>query len=689
MRSLRNLALVVGAVTLAACSEPSGAASRPAPRAAAAPVATLQVLSHDAAEVAVEAVTHTDDGWLVAGTADGRPAVWRSRDGEHWGRPTVLPGGSSGRVDDVAAKGATSLAVGSRYEGDRQVPAAWVDRGTGWRIATLPELDDTIEDAALEDVTAGAEGFAVAGWQDSHAAELALFLRSDDGVRWELGAVDRVAGVAASGIADGPAGLVAVGSSHDGAAGGHAISWRSRDGGRTWTSSKAGFPTARFLALDDVVVQAGRYLAVGEADATGDARRTALLTSSDGERWEPLADAGPGGIGVAAASATGAVVGAGSSIASIEGTEIHALPLQGSDRTVGGLATDGTDVVAVGRQGERPMVWMRHGSSAWRDVELAAGTSSTTEVWDLAGGVAVGDATSDLTGEQTAIAWQLGRSGRWAEVARIPGAAMYAVKATDEGFVAVGKHSAPFDDDRAAIWTSRDGRTWSEVRDPFGTTTRLVFLLGAGRSFVAIGPEPHGEGFVGLVSWVTDDAGQTWTRRPLDLEGAFPDELRIDAVCRLGDRGYLVAGVVEGLRPTSYVAASPDGVTWREVGELAEARVRSCLPTTTGAVLVGERWGSNWEATTWPAAADGTLGAPEQVVRHAAHHDGLDGAVVGERTLVVVRDHDDIGVAADGGFRWVARGPARELVHAVDVRGDRLLVAGSRDGEAAIWTTAR
>ena len=191
------------------------------------------------------------EGFVAIGYAGSErvaPAVWTSRDGEGWKRATLGKVFDGARVRAVVAGGPGWVTVGKVYTPDGPRGAAWTSPdGQAWtRAPDGPAFDvggylDTLEDP-------GSGGLL------------------------DVAAVGEV--------------IVAVGTTCDATGKGcRAATWKSPDGGATWTRS-SGLDGARDFEF--VVHGDHGFVAFGracEGDAADSACQPVVATSSDGSAW--------------------------------------------------------------------------------------------------------------------------------------------------------------------------------------------------------------------------------------------------------------------------------------------------------------------------------------------------------------------------------------------------------------------
>ncbi len=204
---------------------------------------------------------------------------------------------------------------------------------------------------------------------------------------------------------------------------------------------------------------------------------------------------------------------------------------------------------------------------------------------------------------------------------------MSSVTAGGPGLVAVGS-DGPFDDQVAAVWTSPDGITWSQVPDDEavlggeGVQTMLGVTVG-GPGLVAVGVDVSGNDQDAAV-WTSPD-GITWFRVPHDeavLGGAGEQTMR--SVTAGGPGLVAVGGDESGGDADAAVWTSPDGITWFRVPHdeavLGGAGFQGMLGVTAGGpglVAVGvDVSGGDADTAVWVATGTDSTGdaAPSAMI---------------------------------------------------------------------------
>jgi hypothetical protein len=213
------------------------------------------------------------DRLFLAGSEQGRAAMWTSTDGRTWtsiGDPSF----SEGAITRVVATASGLVAFGRR--GPEGSGGIWISSdGVEWLAATNPSGNDV------------ASGLRAVGGYEGRAVAV---VSADDGVAtsiWETTGRAEWTQVATlrstpsiARIAGGPRGWVAIG---DG------VAWHSADG-RSWTRATSGPDVAADLIADDAGFVAVGWIGSLPGETCGDQRPFAghTWTSSDGRTWQRM-----------------------------------------------------------------------------------------------------------------------------------------------------------------------------------------------------------------------------------------------------------------------------------------------------------------------------------------------------------------------------------------------------------------
>ena len=310
------------------------------------------------------------------------------------------------------------------------------------------------------------------------------------------------------------------------------------------------------------------------------------------------------------------------------------------------------------------------------------------------GFVAVGTATLDR-----AAVWRSPDGRTWSAVdggSAFDRAVMTGVGITASGrLVAVGRDVRDIEHDRAAAWLSDDqGVTWRRVDHPTFADAQLIRIAPMGDGLVAVGGTPGADQ---AATWITSD-GETWLRSApqASLEHAF-----LWSVAAAGDR-LVAGGWRRAPEPSAAFWTSTDGLTWQPAPippAAADHQVRT-VQAFAGGWIAGGDLVEGGRAAAW-TSADGSRWTPATV-------DALDGATIsdiavdGDRALAVGSIGSDGAAWVTGdGTSWSALdggAPARAYLVsvatgtslvAVGATQERLPGTGSWVSRAAIWMAAR
>jgi len=250
----------------------------------------------------------------AAGSADGRPAIWRRSAGGAWAlvsaaSPAVSRQPGTGRLAGVAHGPAGWVAVGEAGSGAAPQPVVvtsadgvtWQAPGSLAAFAGPPGYVTYLTGAA-----AGPGGYVVVGRQVSATRTIAAMWWSAGLRNWvqaSNGGLDgRLKPSTARAAAATGAGFVAAGTRGAGGA-----LWTSADG-RNWTVHDQAAPAGASAAVLRLVAAAGgRVAAAGQAGPAG-AGQAVTWRSPDGLSWQAAVPAGGGIRQITALSAAGGTV---------------------------------------------------------------------------------------------------------------------------------------------------------------------------------------------------------------------------------------------------------------------------------------------------------------------------------------------------------------------------------------------
>jgi hypothetical protein len=293
----------------------------------------------------------------------------------------------------------------------------------------------------------------------------------------------------------------------------------------------------------------------------------------------------------------------------------------GGFQRMGGVTVGGPGLVAVGRDdvggNVDAAVWTSADGISWvrvPDDEAVFGGAGAQLMWDVTVGgpglVAVGSSYND------AAVWTSPDGMKWTPVphdevvfggVRIQ--EMESIASGEPGLVAVGWDESGEDTD-GAVWTSADGISWVRVPDDeavFGGegVQTINYVIVGGPGLVAVGMDGPDDNINAAV-WTSPD-GITWTQVPPDESSLGGDgEQSMWGVTR-GGPGLVAVGMDESVDGDAAVWTSADGISWVRVPHDAavfgsEGDQIMWRVTTGGLGLVGVGWdesGGDRDAAVW------------------------------------------------------------------------------------------
>ena len=200
------------------------------------------------------------------------------------------------------------------------------------------------------------------------------------------------------------------------------------------------------------------------------------------------------------------------------------------------------------------------GPITWKRNKAAKGFQGDAHVSDIVQ-VAGGDTylcglVADQRGGTTAALWSSANATKWKPVkwSAPKGSACHGLISWDGGLMAIGS------DGSGRIWTSEDGKSWTESTIEGSTSLNDVAVTADGLAIVGdVGLAPD----VSASLWLSTD-GVTWEEHPIAAEGSARH------VVVAPDGTFVVAGKLPGEPPDGTglptVWTSSDGVAWEDVG---------------------------------------------------------------------------------------------------------------------------
>ncbi|MDN3357994.1 hypothetical protein [Actinomadura sp. DC4] len=475
-------------------------------------------------------VAGSEGAWVALGGSRTGTAVWTSRDARTWTRQPDSTGAVFGhdKITRVARTSSGFVAVGdTSQKGDYSdaVPVVWLSSdGRQWERLGNDQLKMSLSGGPLSliDVAAHDNAVIVYGWTTD-----AKGLVTQDGV------------------------------------------WRSADGGRSWAA--ADVPHPKGTAGPGIAIGATSDGFVAGRNASSKSERYGvIMTSADGDRWQPAG-------------------------------EIH-LPgygglqrLSGSDR--GLAAVIGADKKVLLARSEDGRTWQNGGevpTSSGRTVEGVAVTAGATIV---AGREDDGQDTDGVLAVRDTLGQEVPVDVSAIAGADQPDQTVTSVAAGPDLQVAVGGTNGD-----GAVWTSPDGTRWTRAGDSGQALARpgkqrLINVTPGGAGWVAVGYD------AGRPLVVTSADGTSWRA----AEGFDPGSGHVATyAAAAGKAGYVVVGE-SGFSAGAWF--SPDLKSWKagsggDLGGKATANrwMRGVVATPSGFVAVG--------GLSDPAVKDAPQGRP-------------------------------------------------------------------------------
>jgi hypothetical protein len=268
------------------------------------------------------------------------------------------------------------------------------------------------------------------------------------------------------------------------------------------------------------------------------------------------------------------------------------------------LATSGETIVAGGDAAGVASAWLSTDASAWTrsafDAELRGSLNAVLAAPD--GFIGAGY-EGEAHGEQRSAVWTSPDARSWK---RVPDAAVFAaahvngLASSVDGVIAVGATA----DGSAVSWVSADGQRWT--RSPAARSLENATMLSVtvvGRALVAVGTTASGER---AVAWRSDD-GLSWRRSPDDAAlhsvSAYAAHAEMSDVITIAGRLLAVGWNSTASNGSAVVWSSPDGVNWaRQADEpgLSGGGMSAVASDDGLAVAVGSTgWPDTHAATAW------------------------------------------------------------------------------------------
>jgi Protein kinase domain len=270
-----------------------------------------------------------------------------------------------------------------------------------------------------------------------------------------------------------------------------------------------------------------------------------------------------------------------------------------------------------------------------------------------------------------------------------PGDQVYVLTATSDGFLAAGQAPVSGGGTQAVIWTSRDGLTWQRMTVAQNVTS-ISYAASAGQATVIAGNLSTG----GWGTWLSTDGGTTWT--PVDVPA---DHGADAAISGLGSDGSGLIAVRPGAAGDAIAYFSPNGQTWQYAATISGFRPNVVKGSGYGFVVTGTNaagddlaYTSTGDGTTWRPT--GPLGTGASYASGLAATVGPGDEVIAAGSTAATKTGQQAVVlraSTTGAVRPVALDAIpgamvpEVAVNAVASADGQQIAVGSADGYPAIW----
>jgi len=316
---------------------------------------------------------------------------------------------------------------------------------------------------------------------------------------------------------------------------------------------------------------------------------------------------------------------------------------RGVFQTISRIVASGNTIVTTGAQVSDGIVRQQFfasadGGATWQLASVHGPGGGPAPVGHAATRVAGGPAGWLATGPQAiwtsrdGLSWTL--AATHGVTPQLPGDQVYVLTATAHGFLAAGQAPAPGGRTQAVIWTSPNGLTWHRMTaaqaglDAEGQdVTSISYAAWAGDATVIAGNLGTG----GWGTWLSTDSGTTWT--PV----AVPVGHGADAVISgLGSDGSGLIAVRSGAAGNAIAYFSPNGRTWRYAATLGTGGgFRPAVVKGSGHGFVVTGANAAGDDLAYTSTGDGTTWRPTGLLGTAASYASGLAATVGPAQKVI------------------------------------------------------
>jgi WD40 repeat protein len=279
----------------------------------------------------------------------------------------------------------------------------------------------------------------------------------------------------------------------------------------------------------------------------------------------------------------------------------------------------------------------------------------------------------------------------------ITGGQVFVLTGTADGFLAAGQAQAPDGKTQAVIWTSRDGVRWQRMTAAQaglgGNVLSISYATSRGQDTVISGPLADGASG----AWLSTDGGQAWT--PVTIPAGHG---AANTITGLASSSAGLIAVRPGTVGHGVAYFSPNGRSWQysaTLGAAAGFTPQVVKGSTYGFVVTGT--GSAGTYIAYTSTGDGTAWRPTGPLGTTASYSSTPAATVAPGGTVIVAG--STAASKTGQQAVLLRASSAGLVRPVPLAGlpgallpevavkslaiadGQQIAVGSADGYPAIW----
>ena len=308
--------------------------------------------------------------------------------------------------------------------------------------------------------------------------------------------------------------------------------------------------------------------------------------------------------------------------------------------TIGRIAASGNTIVTTGTQVSGGVVRQQFftsadGGATW---QLAAvrgpgggrallGYPATRLAGGPAGWVATGPQA--IWTSRDGLSWTL--AATHGITPQLPGDQVYVLSATADGFLAAGQAQRPGGTTQAVIWTSQDGLAWQRATAAQAglgqDVTSISYAATSGDDTVVAGTLRGG----GWGTWLSTDGGTAWT--PVTVPAGHGAQ---NSISGLGSGRSGLIAVRPGIAGGAIAYFSPNGQTWQYAATIGAAggfRPGVVKGSGYGFVVTGTNAAGDYLA--YASTGDGTTWRPTGSLGTKASYASAPAATVGPGGTVI------------------------------------------------------